>query len=138
MLIDRLMPCYDAVRAEHRIIPSDIATVYTATRHANFIRAWRESAAVRLLFAARALGERTVSLIARREHRDPPPPESMRLADMPTHGDWVLLGEDPPRDRVRRHRTLLGRRDRLGADRRRRLRSIHRARLRQDRLQLLA
>jgi hypothetical protein len=41
MLIDRLMPAYDAVRAEHRIIPGDVATVYTATRHADFIRAWR-------------------------------------------------------------------------------------------------
>jgi hypothetical protein len=98
MLIDRLMPCYDAVRAEHRIVPGDIATVYTATRHADFIRAWRESTAVRLLFAARGVGERAVSLIASREHREPPPPESMRLGDMPTHGDWVLLGEDPPHE----------------------------------------
>ena len=98
MLIDRLMSAYDAVRAEHRIIPGDIASVYAATRRADFIRAWRESTAVRLLFAARSLGERAVSLIARREHREPPPPESMRLADMPTHGDWVLLGEDPPQE----------------------------------------
>jgi hypothetical protein len=96
MLIDRLMPSYDAVRTEHRIVPGDIATVYAATRRADFIRAWRESAAVRFLFAARGIGERAVSLIARHEHREPPPPESMRLADMPTHGDWVLLGEDPP------------------------------------------
>jgi hypothetical protein len=98
MLIDRLMPRYDAVRAEHRIVSGDIATVYAATRRADFIRTWRESVAVRLLFAARGLGERAVSLITRREHREPPPPESMRLADMPTHGDWVLLGEDPPRE----------------------------------------
>src|SRR5205823_6882184 len=55
--------------------PGDLATVYAATRRADFIRAWRESAAVRLLFAARGLGERAVSLIARREHREPPPPE---------------------------------------------------------------
>ena len=98
MLIERLMPCYDAVRAEHRIVPGDIATVYAATRRADFIRAWRESVAVRLLFAARGLGERAVSVIARRELREPPPPESMRLADMPTHGDWVLLGEEPPNE----------------------------------------
>ena len=58
LLIDRLMPCYDAVRAEHAIVPGDIATVYAATRRADFIRAWRESATVRLLFAARGLGER--------------------------------------------------------------------------------
>jgi hypothetical protein len=98
MLIDRLMPAYDAVRAEHRIVPGDIATVYAATRSADFIRAWRESVAVRLLFAARGLSERAVSLLARREYREPPPPESMRIADMPTHGDWVLLGEDPPHE----------------------------------------
>lgn len=39
MLIDRLMPCYDAVRAEHRIVTGDVATVYAATRRADFIRA---------------------------------------------------------------------------------------------------
>ena len=77
MLIDRLMPCYDAVRVEHRIVPGEIATVYAATRRADFIRAWRESVAVRLLFAARGVGERAVSLIARREYREPPPPDSM-------------------------------------------------------------
>jgi hypothetical protein len=95
MLIDRLMPRYDAVRAEHRIVPGDIATVYAATRRADFIRAWRESVAVRLLFAARGVGERAISLIGGRVHHELPPPVSMRLADMPTHGDWVLLGEDP-------------------------------------------
>ena len=98
MLIDRLMPTYDAVLAEHRVVPDQIATVYAATRRADFIRAWRESAAVRLLFAARELGERAASLAARREFREPPALESMRLADMPTHGDWVLLGEDPPHE----------------------------------------
>jgi hypothetical protein len=98
MLIDRLMPSYNAARAEHRIVPGDVATVYAATRRADFLRAWRESAAVRLLFAARGVGERAVSLIAGREHREPSPPESMRLADMPTHGDWVLLGEDLPHE----------------------------------------
>jgi len=98
MLIDRLMPSYDAVRAEHRIVSGDISSVYAAARRADFIRAWRESAAVRLLFAARGAGERAISLIARREHREPPTPESMRLADMPTHGDWVLLGENPPHE----------------------------------------
>src|SRR5947209_3870385 len=35
MLFDSLMPCYDAVRAEHRIVPGDIATVYAAARCAD-------------------------------------------------------------------------------------------------------
>jgi hypothetical protein len=50
------MPSYDAVRAKHRVVPGDIATVYLATRHADFIRAWRGSVAVRPLFAARGVG----------------------------------------------------------------------------------
>lgn len=96
MLIDGLMPTYDAVRAEHRIVAGDVAAVYAATRRADFMRAWRESVAVRFLFAARGIAERAVSLITRREYREPPPPDALRLADMPRHGDWVLLGEDPP------------------------------------------
>lgn len=62
-----------------------------AERRADFVRAWRESAGVRLLFAIRGFGERTVSLLAGHEDRKPPPSlVSMRLADMPTHADWVL------------------------------------------------
>lgn len=98
MLIDRVMPTYDAVRVEHRIIPAEITDGYAATRRADFIRAWRESVAVRVLFAARAAGERIASLTTGSEPRQPPPPTSMRLADLPTHGDWVLLGEDPPHE----------------------------------------
>lgn len=59
----------------------------------------------------------------------------MRLADMPTHGDWVLLGEDPP------HEIAFGAIGRFWAGETvwaqidaTRLRSIRRARLRQDRL----
>ncbi len=77
---------------------ADGISVYAGTRRADFIRAWRGSATVRLLFAARGVGECAISLIAGREHREPPLPESMRLADMSTHGNWVLLGEDPPHE----------------------------------------
>lgn len=96
MLIDDLMPTCDAARVEHRIVAGDVTVVYAATRRADFMLAWRGSAAVRLMFAARGLAERAVSLIARRPHREPPPPAAMRLAEMSSHGDWVLLGEDPP------------------------------------------
>jgi hypothetical protein len=98
MLIDHLMPAYDALRSEHRIITGDIATVYDAGRRADFLCAWRESAVVRLLFAVRGFGERVASLLARRDHHEPPPPDSLRFADLPTHGDWVRLGEDPPHE----------------------------------------
>src|SRR5665213_178759 len=38
MVIDRLMPSYNAVRTEHRIVPGSVASVYAATRRADFIR----------------------------------------------------------------------------------------------------
>ena len=98
MLIERLLPDYDATRAEHRVMPGTMDVIYEAVRRADFIEAWRGSPAVRFLFAARSLGERAASAIGRRPHMEPPPPDSMRLADMPSQGEWVLLGEDPPRE----------------------------------------
>lgn len=98
MLIEDLLPGYDAVRIEHRVVPGGVEAVYAATKRADFIRAWRDSPAVRALFAARALGERAVAAAQRRTPTQPPVPESMRLADMPAHGEWVLLGEDRPRE----------------------------------------
>jgi hypothetical protein len=98
MLIDRLLPSFDAIRAEHRVVPADPESAYAAVRRADFMRAWRDSPAVRLLFGARALGERAISLARRRAYVEPPAPVSMRLEDMPDRGEWVLLGEDPPRE----------------------------------------
>jgi hypothetical protein len=98
MLLDRLLPRYDTTRVEHRLIPGDIEKVYEATRQADFTRAWRESLAVRALFAARSAGERAAALARRRAPAPLPDVESLRLAGMPMHGDWVLLGEDRPRE----------------------------------------
>lgn len=98
MLLDRLMPDYDATRIEHRVISGDLEAVYVAVREADFVETWRESAAVRLLFGARALVERALSFLRGRPAPQAPAPESMRLADMPTSGEWVLLDEDPPHE----------------------------------------
>jgi hypothetical protein len=98
MLIDRLLPEFDAVRAEHLVIPGDVAAVYAAVRRADFIQAWRDSPAVRALFGARSLAERAVSAARGRRFAEPPAPASLRLADLPARGEWVLLGEDPPHE----------------------------------------
>jgi hypothetical protein len=98
MLIDRLMPDYDATRIEHLVMPGEIETVYAATRQADFLEAWRGSPAVRFLFAARGVGERAMALARRQAVKTPPVPDRLRLIDMTTHGDWVLLGEDPPHE----------------------------------------
>ena len=98
MLIEQLLPRYDAVRIEHRVVPGDVEAAYAAVMRADFMRAWRDSAGVRALFAARSLGERAVAAASRRALVEPPVPESLRLEDMPERGEWVLLGEDPPRE----------------------------------------
>jgi hypothetical protein len=96
MLIERLLPHVDATRVEHRLVSGDIETVFAATKEADFIRAWKDHGAVRLLFSLRGLGERLNCALRRRPFTEPPEPDRLRLADMPTRGDWVLLGEDPP------------------------------------------
>jgi hypothetical protein len=98
MLIEQALPSFDAVRAEHRIVRGEVTAVYDAVRRADFMRAWRESPAVRVLFSARSLAERAVSAARGRAVAEPPPPASLRLADLTGNGEWVLLGEDPPRE----------------------------------------
>lgn len=98
MLLDGLLPDPDATRIEHRVIAGTIGDVYAATRDADFLDTWRGSPAVRGLFALRALGERAVAFARRRAPVVVPELESLRLADLPAHGDWVLLGEEPPRE----------------------------------------
>jgi hypothetical protein len=98
MLIERALSGYDAARVEHAVVPGDVAAVYAAVLRADFIQAWLESPAVRVLFGARSLGERALSAVRRRPFAEPPAPASLRLADMTEHGEWVLLGEDPPHE----------------------------------------
>ena len=98
MLLDQLLPAYDAGRIDHRVIDGELAEVYDATREADFIRAWKDSPAVRALFAVRGASERAASVALRRPSTPPPEIASMRLAEMPVRGDWVLLGEDRPHE----------------------------------------
>jgi hypothetical protein len=98
MLLDRLMPRYDATRREHLVVDGDIATVYAAVLRADFLRAVTGSPAVRAVFAARSAAERGVAKATGRPFVEPEIPDAMRLADMTTHGEWVRLGEDPPHE----------------------------------------
>jgi hypothetical protein len=96
LLIEKLLPEFDAHRVEHRVVPGNLEAVYAATLRADFLRAWRGNLAVRFIFGARELGERVVSAVRRRPFEPSPPPDSLRLADMGTQGEWVRLGETPP------------------------------------------
>lgn len=97
MLLERVLPQCDAARAEHVVIEGTLPSVYDAVLRTDFVKTWRESAAVRVLFAARSLGERAVSTLRQRPLPETPSsPSSLRLADLPENGEWVLLGTDPP------------------------------------------
>lgn len=95
-LLDRLVPRCDATRVEHRVIHAPPSAVYDAVLEADFLDAVRRSAPVRLLFGLRASLERVVAALRGRRPAAPPPPATLRLIDLTTTGEWVLLGEDPP------------------------------------------
>ena len=97
MLLDSLMPEFDATRIEHRVIDGSPADVYEVAIHADFADAVRRSRIVRGLFALRAGAERVVAT-ARGSQVVSPPEPTLRLAEMPEHGDWVWLGADPPNE----------------------------------------
>jgi hypothetical protein len=98
MLLDNLMLEFDASRIEHRVIDGPTADVYEAVVHADFLGAVRRSRTVRGLFVLRAVGERMAAVARRSPLVNPPEPFALRLADLPEHGDWVRLGEDPPNE----------------------------------------
>ena len=100
MLIDRVLPRYDAVRAVHRVIAGDSPTVFRAVLGTDFLDVARRFALVRLLFALRTLGERAISAVRGRDYVPPPQPESMFLRDLPEEGEWVRLGQIPEREIV--------------------------------------
>jgi hypothetical protein len=98
VLLDSLMPEFDASRIEHLVIDGQTADVYDAVVHADFIDAVRRSRTVRGLFALRAAGERMAAAARRSPPVNHPELAALRLADLPQHGDWVRLGEDSPNE----------------------------------------
>ena len=91
MLIDDLMPRFDAARAEHVVVDAPPARAWAAIGEADFMQAYRGSPAMRALFAARG----AASALARRVTGAPAPPdpETMRPSELPPAGEWVKLGQ---------------------------------------------
>jgi hypothetical protein len=73
LLLDGLLPAFDATRIEHRVVPGDLGTVFEAVLDADFMQAWKDSLAVRTLVFARGIAERAVGAFrsgrGRRLHR---------------------------------------------------------------------
>jgi hypothetical protein len=97
VIIDELMPCFDATRVDHLIVDAPLERAYDAVLRADFNEALARSVPVRALVGVRTAIERAVAAV---RGLDPPAPaeqlEPARLADMETHGMYVRLGEDPP------------------------------------------
>jgi hypothetical protein len=99
-LLERLMPEYDATRIERRVLTGSPTEVWNAVLRADFVRTAEEVPAVRFLFGARSAAERALAAVRGRPRPPAPEVESMRLAELPTRGEWVALEQDPPREVV--------------------------------------
>jgi hypothetical protein len=96
MLLDWLLPDFDATLAVHRVIDAEPSCVYRAVRAVDMVQIPQAYPVVRALFAARSAAERLVNAL---QDRPTPPLDAdgpMRLGDLPAHGDWVKFSDDPP------------------------------------------
>jgi hypothetical protein len=101
MLIDRVLPDFDATRIEHRVVAGRVSAAYAAAVAVDFVDAIRQSQALRALLALRAQTERIASVLRRSGSAvKAVGPEALRLADLPERGEWVRLGADPPNEIV--------------------------------------
>lgn len=98
MILDEVQPTWDGRRVESRLVRAPIGLVYRAVVETDFLDAVRSSRAVRVLFAIRTWIERLISALTGRKAVPMPAPAVLKLLDIPRHGEWVKLGEDPPRE----------------------------------------
>jgi hypothetical protein len=96
MMLDWLLPNFDATVAVHRVIDAEPSRVYRAVKAVDMVQIPQAYPAVRALFAARSAAERLVNAL---RDRPTPPLDAdgpMRLGDLPAYGDWVKFSDDPP------------------------------------------
>jgi hypothetical protein len=96
LMLDWLLPEFDASLVEHLVIDGDPESIYRAMATIDMADIPKSSTPVRLLFAARGAAERLVSALLGRPAPGPEPEHPLRLDDLPAHGDWVKLADDPP------------------------------------------
>jgi hypothetical protein len=98
LMLEWLLPDFDATHIEHRVVDGDLDSVYRAVTSVDMVEIPKAYPAVRALFAARGAAERLVNTLLERPAPTVDPDDPMRLGDMPEHGDWVKLADDPPRE----------------------------------------
>lgn len=97
-LLDRLMPKRDATQVVRRVIAAPQRVVYDATLDVDFLDALRHNFVVRSLFALRAAAEWLVSALHVKPYHSAQPPAPIRLRNLPTTGEWIVLGRDWPNE----------------------------------------
>jgi hypothetical protein len=96
LMLDWLLPDFDATLVEHRIIDAEPEAVYRAVTSVDMAEIPKAYAAVRVLFAVRGVAERLVNALLGRPTPEAVPDGPLRLGDMSERGEWVKLGDDPP------------------------------------------
>jgi hypothetical protein len=95
LILDWLLPEFDATIVEHQVIDGDPESIYRAVTAVDMAEIPNTYTGVRLLFAARGAAERLVNALLGRTAPAPVPEGALRLGDMPEHGDWVKLADEP-------------------------------------------
>jgi hypothetical protein len=98
LMLDWLLPDFDATLVEHRVVDGDLDSVYRAVTSVDMVEIPSAYPAVRGLFAARGAAEHLVNALLGRPTPTLEADGPMRLGELPTHGDWVKLSDDPPQE----------------------------------------
>lgn len=98
LLLDEVMPVFDATRVEHRVVDAPLDTTWAAMLDADLVEAGRRHGLVAGVFALRSAAEHVVAAVRRTEVTPTLDAPTLRLADLPSHGDWVRLAADPPHE----------------------------------------
>lgn len=98
MVIDEVLGQFDVGRVDVVVVTGAADDVYRALVDYDMVDLLREDRLIGALFAVRAIPDRMVRAL--RKQPGPAPTTSLRLADLPSEGEWVRLGEDPGREIV--------------------------------------
>ena len=103
MIIDELMPRFDATRVDHVIVDAPVERAYEAVLRADFNEAFARSVPVRALVGVRTAIERAVAAV---RGLDPPaPPEQLEPRASPT---WRRTASTSASGKTRRARSPSG------------------------------
>lgn len=100
MLLDTVMPIYDATRIERRTVAMPPSALYDAAMRADFLDPIRRSPVVRVVVGTREVFEKIVSFVRSRPRPAVAEPEHLRLTDLGNRGEWVILDREPAQEVV--------------------------------------